>query len=66
MGPVVVPLPAMRLGGDWTGGGDSRARSMSTMGEDDVTTREYRYGDDLRRVHWRSTARYRPAGRRAD
>jgi hypothetical protein len=31
---------------------------MSTMGEDDVTTREYRYGDDLRRVHWRSTARY--------
>ena len=56
--PVVVPLPAMRLGGNWTGGGDSRARSMSTMGEDDVTTREYRYGDDLRRVHWRSTARY--------
>jgi uncharacterized protein (DUF58 family) len=28
------------------------------MGEDDVTTREYRHGDDLRRVHWRSTARY--------
>ena len=38
--PVVVPLPAMRLGGDWTGGGDSRARSMSTMGEDDVTINE--------------------------
>ena len=26
-------------------------------GEDDVATREYRHGDDLRRVHWRSTAR---------
>ena len=56
--PTVVPLPAIRLGGDWAGGGDSRARSISTMGEDDVTTREYRHGDDLRRVHWRSTARY--------
>jgi uncharacterized protein (DUF58 family) len=56
--PTVVPLPAIRLGGDWAGGGDSRSRSISTMGEDDVTTREYRHGDDLRRVHWRSTARY--------
>ena len=56
--PTVIPLPAIRLGGDWAGGGDSRARSISTMGDDDVTTREYRHGDDLRRVHWRSTARY--------
>jgi uncharacterized protein (DUF58 family) len=56
--PAVVALPLVHLGGDWAGGGDSRARSISTMGEDDVTTREYRYGDDLRRVHWRSTARY--------
>lgn len=56
--PPIVPLPPVVLGGDWAGGGDSHARSISTMGEDDVTTREYRYGDDLRRVHWRSTARY--------
>jgi uncharacterized protein (DUF58 family) len=56
--PTVIPLPAIRLGGDWAGGGDSRSRSISTMGDDDVTTREYRHGDDLRRVHWRSTARY--------
>jgi uncharacterized protein (DUF58 family) len=56
--PTVVPLPPIHLGGDWAGGGDSRARSISTMGEDDVTTREYRHGDDLRRVHWRSTARH--------
>jgi uncharacterized protein (DUF58 family) len=26
-------------------------------GEDDVSTRPYRQGDDLRKVHWRSTAR---------
>ena len=27
-------------------------------GEDDVIPRAYRDGDELRRVHWRSTARY--------
>ena len=27
-------------------------------GEDDVIPREYRDGDELRRVHWKSTARY--------
>jgi hypothetical protein len=56
--PPVVALPPVQLGGDWAGGGDSHSRSISTMGDDDVTTREYRHGDDLRRVHWRSTARY--------
>jgi len=56
--PPVVALPPVHLGGDWAGGGDSHSRSISTMGDDDVTTREYRHGDDLRRVHWRSTARY--------
>ncbi|MEP6696989.1 MAG: DUF58 domain-containing protein [Pseudonocardiales bacterium] len=55
--PVVHPLPPVRLGGDWAGGGDSRARSVATQGEDDAATREYHQGDDLRKVHWRSTAR---------
>ncbi len=55
--PVVHPLPPIRLGGDWAGGGDSSARSVSTQGEDDAATREYHQGDDLRKVHWRSTAR---------
>ena len=55
--PVVSPLPAIRLGGDWTGGGDASARSVSVSGSDDAATREYRHGDDLRKVHWRSTAR---------
>ncbi|WP_329093106.1 DUF58 domain-containing protein [Actinomadura citrea] len=56
--PSVVPLPPSRLSGAWTGGGDSVARAVSAAGEDDVAPREYRHGDDLRRVHWRSTARY--------
>jgi uncharacterized protein (DUF58 family) len=55
--PQVVPLPQVRLAGEYAGAGESRARSVAVHGEDDAATREYRYGDDLRRVHWRSTAR---------
>lgn len=55
--PVVTPLPAVRLGGEWTGGGEARAHALASSGSDDVATRAYRRGDDLRRVHWRSTAR---------
>lgn len=56
--PAIVPLPHSRLSGAWTGGGDSVARAVSAAGEDDAAPREYRHGDDLRRVHWRSTARH--------
>lgn len=55
--PQVAALPAIRLAGEYTGAGESRARSVAVHGEDDAATREYRYGDDLRRVHWPSTAR---------
>ena len=55
--PAVTPLPHVRLGGDWAGGGDASARSVAVSGSDDAATREYRHGDDLRKVHWRSTAR---------
>ena len=55
--PRVIPLPAVRPPGDHTGAGESLARSVAVHGDDDVATREYRPGDDLRRVHWRSTAR---------
>lgn len=55
--PQVVALPGVRLTGEYTGSGESRARSVAVHGEDDAATREYRHGDDLRRVHWRSTAR---------
>jgi uncharacterized protein (DUF58 family) len=55
--PVVERLPAVRLGGDWAGGGESSARSVAASGTEDISTREYRHGDDLRKVHWKSTAR---------
>jgi uncharacterized protein (DUF58 family) len=55
--PQVHQLPHVALAGEWTGSGESRARSLASAGEDDAGIREYRVGDDLRRVHWRSTAR---------
>ncbi|MFC8373841.1 DUF58 domain-containing protein [Streptomyces sp. NPDC057239] len=56
--PRVEPLPPVRLSGEAKGYGDGRQRALALAGEDDVIPRGYRYGDDLRRVHWRSTARY--------
>ena len=49
--------PTIPLGGAWTGSGDNRPRAFATGSAEDVTVREYRHGDDLRRVHWRSSAR---------
>ncbi|MEU4492495.1 DUF58 domain-containing protein [Streptomyces sp. NPDC023998] len=56
--PQTEALPAVRLAGEAAGYGDGRQRSLALAGDDDVIPRTYRYGDDLRRVHWRSTARY--------
>ncbi|MGW2820194.1 DUF58 domain-containing protein [Streptomyces sp. NPDC001443] len=56
--PRVTALPPVRLTGEAKGYGDGRQRSLALAGEDDVIPRGYRHGDDLRRVHWRSTARY--------
>jgi uncharacterized protein (DUF58 family) len=56
--PKVVPLPRAVVSGSWLGDGEGRARSAAAAGEDDVVPRAYRDGDELRRVHWRSTARY--------
>ena len=55
--PRTVVLPQIPLGGAWTGSGDNRPRAFATGSAEDVTVREYRRGDDLRRVHWRSSAR---------
>jgi uncharacterized protein (DUF58 family) len=54
--PRAYPLAGVGGAGQWSGTGDSLTRNAAASGEDDITTREYRYGDDLRRVHWRSTA----------
>lgn len=55
--PKIEPLPPVQLSGEWGGAGHSTSRSVATHGDDDVATREYRHGDDLRRIHWRTTAR---------
>jgi uncharacterized protein (DUF58 family) len=55
--PRVRPLgrggPACGHGG----GGEGIQRTLAVHGEDDVSARAYREGDDLRKVHWRATAR---------
>ncbi|MEU8776049.1 DUF58 domain-containing protein [Streptomyces sp. NPDC048606] len=56
--PRTQPLPPVRMTGEAGGYGDGSRRSLALSGEDDVIPRGYRRGDDLRRVHWRSTARY--------
>ena len=55
--PRTVDLPPIPLGGALAGSGDNRPRAFATGSAEDVTVREYRRGDDLRRVHWRSSAR---------
>jgi Protein of unknown function DUF58 len=55
--PRTVVLPSIPIGGASTGSGDNRPRAFAIGSAEDVTVREYRRGDDLRRVHWRSSAR---------
>ena len=55
--PRVLPLAPIGLGTGWSGSGDERTRAAASGSAEDVTVREYRRGDDLRRVHWRSSAR---------
>ena len=55
--PVVEALPAMRSAGGAGSAGESRPHRVGITGQDDVLVREYRHGDDKRRIHWRSTAR---------
>src|SRR5580700_10214929 len=56
--PAIVPLPSMPLAGNWRGEGGGHTPTADTAGEDDLVPRAYRDGDQLRRVHWRSTARH--------
>jgi len=56
--PAITSLPRTALAGTWLGEGGSRTSTAAAAGEDDVVPRAYRDGDELRRVHWRSTARH--------
>ena len=58
MTPRIVPLSRAVVSSSWAGDGDGKTRTAAAAGEDDVIPRAYRNGDELRRVHWRSTARY--------
>ncbi|WP_409179405.1 DUF58 domain-containing protein [Amycolatopsis sp. VS8301801F10] len=55
--PRVVPLWGLPGGGGAGAGDDGSVRLHSGQGEPDVIVRHYRTGDDMRKVHWRSTAR---------
>jgi uncharacterized protein (DUF58 family) len=56
--PKVVPLVSAATTGSWSSDGDGRSKMSAAAGDDDVIPRAYRSGDELRRVHWRSTAKY--------
>ena len=55
--PRVVPLGVMATAPGSGQTGDSTPLRIGLIGQDDVLIREYRDGDDVRRIHWRSTAR---------
>jgi uncharacterized protein (DUF58 family) len=55
--PRTVPLPRIPLGGGWSGAGEHRPQAFAAGSAEDVSVREYRRGDELRRVHWRSSAK---------
>lgn len=55
--PRIVPLSVMASAPGSGQTGDSTPRRIGLVGQDDVLIREYRDGDDVRRIHWRSTAR---------
>ncbi|MFD2422564.1 DUF58 domain-containing protein [Amycolatopsis pigmentata] len=55
--PKVVPLWGLPGAGGLGSGDDGNVRLHAGQGETDVIVRPYRKGDDMRKVHWRSTAR---------
>jgi uncharacterized protein (DUF58 family) len=55
--PEVAPLTGLPAGAGQGTGEDGSTRLRAGRGEDGVGVRQYRYGDDMRRVHWKSTAR---------
>ncbi|ERS37811.1 hypothetical protein HMPREF1275_00243 [Propionibacterium sp. KPL1844] len=56
--PKVHPLAPLNSLAGAGRSGSSTPRKVGAQGQDDILVREYRQGDDLRRVHWRSSARH--------
>jgi uncharacterized protein (DUF58 family) len=56
--PRIFPLPRATAASSRTGNGGGGTRAISADGEDDAVPRQYQDGDELRRVHWKSTARH--------
>jgi uncharacterized protein (DUF58 family) len=55
--PVVDLLPPVEPARSDELGDAAGSHSVGSHGADDQSTREYRIGDDLRKIHWRSSAR---------
>jgi uncharacterized protein (DUF58 family) len=55
--PRVEALTAPGLGGELASSAATKVRYLFSQGDEFYTTREYRDGDDLRKVHWRSSAK---------
>ncbi|MDR7300587.1 uncharacterized protein (DUF58 family) [Haloactinomyces albus] len=54
--PRVVPLAGTPTGSGIGVGEDGTRSLRAGHSEDDTMVREYRHGDDMRRVHWKATA----------
>lgn len=55
--PAVHALPDLRRWPDSRASADTRSSRLPTASQDDLSVREYKRGDSLRRVNWRVTAR---------
>ncbi|MBA8823407.1 uncharacterized protein (DUF58 family) [Saccharopolyspora lacisalsi] len=54
--PRVVPMRGLPAGSGLGGGEEGTQYLQAGHGEDDTMVRQYRHGDEMRRVHWKSTA----------
>jgi uncharacterized protein (DUF58 family) len=55
--PIVETLRGVQPPRSLDVGDDAGSHSIGARGADDASTREYRMGDPLRKIHWRSSAR---------
>jgi uncharacterized protein (DUF58 family) len=55
--PQIHELGAHPLPGGHEELGGSSIHALGSLGAEDLTVREYRQGDDVRKIHWRSSAR---------